>query len=193
VENYQQAPGPAGQGMAFASYGTVGCGYELCTDAWTGATHIFSVTDWEGSTAKHVLTGHRMPKHTLARYPVEALVVDQGHRSKEPPNMALVTSEWEAEVARASNPPKVVMESWLSTASIWSAGPMSKGSVTRWKKMGYTSSGTVVRSTQVGGAVAQTRLLVIRTRSPSTGPSWPPRDPLGATPRCMSNLLTPRD
>jgi len=191
VENYQQAPGHVGQGEAFKSYGTVGCGYELCTDAWSGAAHVFSVTDWEGSTAEHTLPGHRMPKNTLTRYPVEVLVVDQGHRTQEPRNMTLITSEWEKEIAKAPNPPKVIMESWLSNASIWATGPMSKGSVTRWKEMGYTSSGMVVNSTQVGGAISQTRLLVVRTQSSQTSPNWPPRDPLEAAPRCMSNLLTP--
>ena len=191
VENYQSAPGGEATRIPFGTFGTVGCGYELCSDAWPAARHVFSVNDWKGTSSENLLPGHRMPKGTLNRYPMEALVVDQGHRVRAPAPTNLVTKEWEEEVARAHCPPKLVIESWLSDATVWPHGPLSKGTSSRWAKLGYTTRGLVVQSTRVGGAITQARLLVVGHLDSIPSFQWPVQDDPSVTPRAMSNLLTP--
>ena len=191
VENYQTTEVRQRPPAPFRTYGTVGCGYELVSEAWPGATHVFSVNDWADGSAIYHRTGHRLPKGILTRNPVEALVVDQGHRLQPPSHSNPVCADWEGEVCRAKQPPKYVVESWISGAALWGAGPLSKATVTRWADQGYTTRGTVVSALKVGGAIAQSWLLVCRHLNTCQGPIWPEQDEATTSPRAMSNLLTP--
>lgn len=53
--------------------------------------------------------------------------------------------------------PKVVVESLA-----WENGPSGKSARTRWTRLGYESQFRRVEATEVGGAIAQSRLLVAR-------------------------------
>ena len=68
---------------------------------------------------------------------------------------------------------------------------MSKGTRTRWRKLGYLSRFQRVDATEVGGAVLQSRLLVIRIQKEFQSLwMWRCKE-IDEQRRPMSNLLTP--
>ena len=191
VDNFQTTGG-GGTDLPppFETYGTIGCGYETQGAAWTRATHVFSVTDWTESRAQHSMTGHRMPRGTLNKYPVDLLTIDQGHRKRPPSHAQGLTREWIEEIETTKHAPKYVVESWPGASAIWRAGPLCKAETTRWEQAGYTSTGRLIRATDIGGALQQARYLIIRTKQGAKLPRWPLiHKP--AHERPMSNLLTP--
>jgi hypothetical protein len=128
----------------------------------------------------------------LSRKPVDLLVVEQGHIQRPPSSAA--EQNWEALIAATpiSKRPRVVIESWGSGADLWEKGPTTKGSQSRWSKLGYTSRCRRVNASHVGGAINQVRFLVARVQD-AYAPLWSwkayPSPPPPARP--MGNLLTP--
>jgi hypothetical protein len=87
--------------------------------------------------------------------------------------------------------PSLIIELWSDEAAVWTNGPSTKLSTTRWRTLKYQTHCQVITSTSVGGAIAQNRLTVVRVRDNSTiNWAWAARDQDGP-PRPMSNLLTP--
>lgn len=52
MENYQNTTPCRNPELPLRTFRTVGCGYEMFSDAWSSAQHVFSVTDWEDSPAE---------------------------------------------------------------------------------------------------------------------------------------------
>ena len=176
-----------------STYGTLDGGLETMSEAWPKLRQVFS-SGGPKSTATQRLSGGRVPLHILNKNPVDMLVVERGH-FYQPPKTQLPDprSKWECilEVTKPKNRPKVVIESWTEKAIGWLNGPMSKGTRTRWSKMGYSSRFQRVDATQVGGAVSQGRLLVVRLIPQLQARwMWQPRE-IDVQKRPMSNLLIP--
>ena len=130
------------------------------------------------------------PKKLLDRHPVDLLVVDKSSMKKPP---SLPVFPWERVVSSAASPnrPKVILESWRAASQLWAKGPSVKSCVTRWKALGYESFIKLVRGTDVGGAIQQTRVLVARVQTAEAHRwRWPRLFPEESL-RPMSNLLTP--
>lgn len=180
------------------TYGTIDCGMESMSQAWTAAKHVFAVrrpNDPRAPDASPVIEyagPSRYPKKLLGKHPVDLLVVERGHIQKALGKPTV--EEWEHLVSSTEVPkrPTIVLESWRSTALIWSQGPTSKGTLTRWRELGYATRCRRVCATRIGGAITQTRLLVVRIAEGSADQwEWPAMEPEGDTLRPMSNLLTP--
>ena len=58
--------------------------------------------------------------------------------------------------------PRVIFESWEEQATMWKHGPISAHLSAVWKDLGYSTRNKIVSSLQVGGAIRQQRLLVVR-------------------------------
>jgi len=87
----------------------------------------------------------------------------------------------------------LVIESWEPAALFTSGvGPLDKASRTRWLELGYQTRGRVLRATELGGAIDQERLLVVRTRMGMATEGWQwPESPRTLPTRPMANLLRP--
>jgi len=71
---------------------------------------------------------------------------------------------WVAQAAGKPDRPSSVIESWEPATLFTSGvGPLDKASCMRWLELGYQTRGRVLRATELGGAIDQERLLVIRT------------------------------
>ena len=69
--------------------------------------------------------------------------------------------------------------------------PTAKASVTRWSNLGFETRTMLLRGTDAGGAIRQTRVFMARVRKEVNHKwRWPIR-PEEAPLRPMSNLLTP--
>jgi hypothetical protein len=179
------------------TYGTIDAGLETMRLAWPVLEHRFAVRRPEDlcitvEEETYHKIGPRYPSNLLSRKPVDLLVVEQGHIQRPPSSAA--EQNWEALIAATpiSKRPRVVIESWGSGADLWEKGPTTKGSQSRWSKLGYTSRCRRVNASHVGGAINQVRLLVARVQD-AYAPLWSwkayPSPPPPARP--MGNLLTP--
>lgn len=132
---------------------------------------------------------HRFPLGIFHQAPVDVVFVEGSHQSKH-----AMTNPTRVEQALAvtdvSDRPLYVCEAWNCGAPMWTLGPVSKLVNERWKKLGYLTHCRWVQATQVGGAIDQSRLLVVRV-SRSTGTPWEWDRSVNTLPRPMSNLLTP--
>ena len=171
-------------------YGTLSCGYETTHEAWPALDHVFSYGGHEGSESPKAHIHGRAPADLLTRSPVDLLVVDQGSRQ---PTGGRQIDHWQALVGNTPSHlrPSVVLESWPQGSVVWEANPMTKTRTESWKNLGYLSRFKLVASTWVGGAVDQTRLIVVRL-SPDRARTWTWEALERPTQqRPMSNLLTP--
>ena len=182
------------------TYGTLDGAGELMSEAWPSMQHIFAVRRSKEAIPSCrpsnqdpiVKIGYpRMPSGLLEEHQVDMLIVDRSSVGT-PPRSCLATP-WESSISRTATDalPKVVLESWISVASTWARGPVSKLSMARWTTLGYDTFCKCVSSTSVGGALLQARLLVSRVQSTEAKKwHWPPlQDEQGERP--MSNLLIP--
>jgi hypothetical protein len=58
--------------------------------------------------------------------------------------------------------PRVIVETWPGSAQMWRQGPLCKGHTTVWNGMGYITRCRLINATEVGGAIQQERLIVVR-------------------------------
>lgn len=192
VENYKKLRRPDHSvAPQLETYGTLDCGYETMTDAWPLLTHRFSVGATWSSTAQLSLPGNRAPKDLLLTHPVDLLATDMSTHKYQSGRDCPTSTRWEQLIETATTPPKVVFESWKPGASLWDGGPISKATIKRWTLLGYATRSKVVASDRCGGAVQQTRLLVVRLHSAHNSRfTWPTLDDRELK-RPSSNLLTP--
>jgi hypothetical protein len=182
------------------SFGTIDCGYEMMRVAWPKLEHSFAVrrkgenvdSDIADPPRAVVIGHHRYPAKLLSQHPVDLLVVERGYLKH--PTQGYQREPWE-DLVRATDQakrPKVVLEAWPSSAEFWNKGPVCKASLTRWSEAGYTSRCKLLNATRVGGAIAQSRLMVARVLH-ALAPqwTWPCEEAAAAMARPMSNLLTP--
>jgi hypothetical protein len=180
------------------TYGTIGCGLETMRLAWPSLKHRFSVRNPEASRCgvatvgvEHITPGTVPKLNLLTRFPVDVLAVERGHMNSPPTKYK--PERWETLVDSAieSNHPKVVVEMHPPGAELWEKGPACKSTRTRWADRGYVSRFHRLNATNAGGAIAQTRFIVIRVQLRySSIWTWAMEDP-STQHRPMSNLLTP--
>lgn len=191
VENYKTQARPSEDTASLKDYGTIGCGYEAMTEAWTTLHHKFSIGAAYDSQASYAYPGNRAPASLLQDNPVDLLVIERSHIRKRLLITESATQMWEDLVIRAERRPKVIFETWQPTAGLWESGPGAKGTRLRWEALGYDTRTRLVESTRCGGAVKQSRLIVVRLdRLTAHSWNWPELDS-EASPRPSSNLLTP--
>ena len=175
------------------TFGTIDCGIATVAEAWTSMEHRFSVGDGIDTAVTRYPKGRITPK-LLRKHPVDVLVVERGHFSRAPSSRTVdQRSRWEVMVATTpgEDRPQVVIEMWPDRAIEWAKGPMSKCTKTRWRGLGYFSRFQRVNATTVGGAIQQTRLIVVRVSEIRQHLwCWQPKDVVGQA-RPMSNLLMP--
>ncbi len=183
------------------SFGTLDGGIETMRMAWATLEHKFAVRRRnetighleEGTSDAKVVPGpRRYPEHLLKNHPVGLLVVERGHIQR--PEAVPKAEEWEklVEGTALEHRPKIIIESWKATALMWSQGPTSKGVITRWRTLGYATRCRRIGATQVGGAITQNRLLVLRIEEAQEQRwKWPAIKLHSEVARPMSNLLTP--
>jgi hypothetical protein len=180
------------------NYGTIDCGYETMRGAWVALNQEFAirrpddeVDGVKGHGAKTVVYGHhRFPKDLLCEHPVDLLVVEQGFKTKAPTTLAPYA--WEIITEAATRKPRLIVETWAGNAQIWTKGPASKYQETRWKNQGYVTRYRRVSATQVGGAISQYRLMVVRVNTNwSHLFQWSAFETDSHMVRPMSNLLRP--
>ena len=170
--------------------GTISCGHETMSDAWPTMTHVFSVDGPPDSSADLCRPESRLPRNWLNVHPVDLLAVDLGTRR---PGDGRRDEDWFVLISSTHlrNRPKVPLESWPDHAAGWEHHPMTKTTAHKWIELGHSSRFKLIPSTWVGGAVAQSRLLV--ARSSTHQPQWSWDDiPAPSGIRPMGNLLTPR-
>jgi hypothetical protein len=191
---------PGDQRPWLESFGTIDCGYELMRVAWPKLQHQFAVrrkgesvdTDVADPPEKTVIGHHRYPAKLLNQTPVDLLVIERGFLKH--PTAGYIREPWEDLIHTTNQQarPKVILESWPSSAEFWSKGPVCKASLTRWADVGYTSRCKLINATRVGGAIAQSRLMVARIQKDSAPHwRWPCEEAAATMARPMSNLLTP--
>jgi hypothetical protein len=191
---------PGDQRPWLESFGTIDCGYELMRVAWPKLQHQFAVrrkgesvdTDVADPPEKTVIGHHRYPAKLLNQTPVDLLVIERGFLKH--PTAGYIREPWEDLIHTTNQQarPKVILESWPSSAEFWSKGPVCKASLTRWADVGYTSRCKLINATRVGGAIAQSRLMVARIQKDSAPHwQWPCEEAAATMARPMSNLLTP--
>lgn len=174
--------------------GSIGGGLELFRDSWKRIHHVFACRTLGqehnyGPQPQIVTQGPRFPLGLLSTHPVDILVVDHGTHQK--PITDLSPSRWLSSIEKAPplTRPSLVIEVWPPASSTWERGPTGKIQRTLWTQYGYFTRIKRIQSTRVGGAINQSRLLVIRTRH--TQFVWPSEEPDTGCSRPMSNLLTP--
>ena len=165
-------------------------------DPKTSGDHRFAVrrpleTERQFSTAvPTTYDGPRFSLDLLSRTTVDLLAVEQGHLLQPPSTAA--ASAWESAIFKTSSDvrPRLVIEMWTGGAGAWSKGPTCKAVHTHWAEMGYVSRFQRVNAVNVGGAIAQVRVVAARVRLPfAAGFTWATQDI--SSQRDMSNLLTP--
>ena len=90
--------------------------------------------------------GRRVNHNLLVKNPVDVLVVNALRFEKKFPVGQDPCATWLSLVARTRRPPHAVVEVWRSRFSVHEEGPISKGAVTRWRKMGYGTTSRLGRS-----------------------------------------------
>ena len=185
------------EGLSISSFGYIDGGLELGINSLPAATYAWAFRrqggqDPSGKAPLREFTGpHRARKKFFSRHPVDLVFVERGEvrywdSSKR--------EGWEVADLKAckSGKPRFLVESWVEGASLWKYGPISKLEVSRWQEAGYTTKCRVIRSTDVGGAIDQSRLLVVRTRIADGWTwDWAPLSEEGVPERPMGNLLIP--
>lgn len=181
VEGFEQREESHLSSPVYHNYGSIGGGYDGAKEAWHGLERLC-----------YVERGLRPPKKLLKKHPVELLAVERGHWGR--PGLGQdITREWRELILEClkERRPDTIVEMWPGSSTLWENGPLSKGSVKRWALLGYTSRGKLVSALEVGGAIDQTRLILIRTvRLDVATKDWPGTEERGHD-RPMSNLLTP--
>ena len=183
-----------------SSYGCIDGGYELARLAWSKLDHRFSVRrDNEkvdqglaDAPDKIVFGHHRYPKKLLQDLPVDLLFVERGHLSE--PIKTFSLEPWEDLVygTRPQDRPKVIVESWPNVAQTWTRGPVCKATITRWQEHGFATRCQLLQATRFGGAIRQSRFVVVRIRGDLCNHwNWPQPEKDSEFVRPMSNLLTP--
>ena len=179
----------------FQTFGTYGGFFPLMCLAWKGMRHVFSVNAYkqglneEIPRAEKEITGLRCSHSLLSQSPVDLLAVDSSTRPtiKDPHRV----EHWERMIDKTlpANRPKIVFESWAARTGTWEYGPAGKSSRVRWENRGYQTRIQRVDAQNIGGAIVQPRLLVVRIQEPMI---WKWRE-VNDSPqkRAMSNLLTP--
>jgi hypothetical protein len=191
---------PAFRPTEVSSYGTIDGGFELTRLAWPKIEHRFAVRrDQEqvdgslGTPPPRVIFGHhRFSANLLNTTPVDMLVVERGHLTQ--PTSSYSRESWEDLIkqTRPENRPKLVIESWPATSQSWRKGPMCKAVTTRWHDQGFASRCNLMCATRYGGAINQSRLIVVRVLMGSNLQwDWPAPEAGENVRRPMSNLLTP--
>ena len=182
--------------VGLSNYGTIDCGLETMTKAWTRLSQKFAVRRKDESTkqtgAERILYGqHRYPLTLLEQTPVHLLVVERGHIIK--PSKVHQVERWEQMIdnTTTSKRPQIVVEIWTGSAQLWTHGPTAKSSITRWRERGFGTRCRRVSALQTGGAIHQIRLIVVRLNK-----GWEHQWAWAHLPspvpmRPMSNLLTP--
>ena len=174
--------------------GTVNCGWHTLTEAWATFDHRWAIgARKELPESVRCLGGTRLPRDLFEKDPVDVFVVERGHIINEEKKDS--TLGWRSVVQETSigRRPGLIVESWDSRALLWGCSPVSKIEKVRWAENGYVSRYQVVRATQVGGAIRQERLLVVRIQN-ALSPYWRWDHLVKTTEqqeRSMSNLLTP--
>lgn len=170
------------------TYGTISCGLETMKGAWASLTHVFSYGGCPVTSDGLFATPGRPPRNALSERPVHLLIIDQGSSR---PSQQLPT-HWSQMVQECPLPlrPRVILESWPEQAVSWTVSPTDKAQRTRWRDLGYASRFRLIRTTNHGGALDQTRLIVARL-SPELDATWAWTRPARGSPRAMANLLTP--
>jgi hypothetical protein len=142
------------------SYGVIDGGFETMGAAWPKLEHRFSVRrnkdkfSGEAREPEQVHYGqHRLPTNLLEKWPVDMLIVEQGHCTQPP--LTYQPSSWETvmDATRPVHRPRVVIETWPSNSQMWSKGPTCKSTITQWQELGYVSRFHRIANTQVGGAI----------------------------------------
>ena len=161
--------------------------------AWKGLHHIFSLqhinTQLPPVSGEPTILHPRLAYNTLAKYPVELLVVNQANNL---PTSSSANLDWREIIERGAqcHRPKIVIEMWPSNSQHWSYEPMSKQTNSQWSKLGYNSRYKLVGATEIGGAIQHSRLIVLRL-IPRLNQSWDWETFCGdEIPRAMENLLT---
>lgn len=180
------------------SFGTIDCGFELGRAAWPKLRHVFAVRRLHSSPSPDgvsfgpqpdvILPGPRPPRGLLSTHPVDLLVVERGHLR----SASTLSYWWLALVDNASVSirPKAIVEFWHQAVIGWKSGPMGKGIRSQWQSLGYFTRHLLLRAIDVGGAVTQDRLIVVRLqRTYATCWEWGLQTPCTSS-RPMSNLLT---
>ena len=179
----------------FSTFGTYGGFFPLMCLAWKGMRHVFSVNAYKEDLNKEIpraekeISGLRCSHNLLRQNPVDLLAVDSSNCPiiKDPHRM----EHWERMIAKTLpvNRPKIVFESWAARTGTWEYGPTGKSSRVRWENLGYQTRIQRVDAQNIGGAIVQPRLLVVRIQKSM---EWKWRKVIdNPQKRAMSNLLTP--
>ena len=183
------------RGSVYKTFGTYGGGFPLISAAWEGMEHILEINanvkqeDSKMPSAKYTYTGLRCQRNLLQRHPVDILVVEAGLKSQS--HISQKGEHWELMIqsTEATKRPQLIVEAWAARAINWEYGPAGKASQIRWQKQGYATRMQRVDAQDLGGAIIQPRLLVVRILEPRKW-IWDTINPSSRR-RPMSNLLTP--
>ena len=183
------------RGSVYKTFGTYGGGFPLISAAWEGMEHILEINanvkqeDSNMPSAKYTYTGLRCQRNLLQRHPVNILVVEAGLKSQS--HISQKGEHWELMIqsTEETKRPQLIVEAWAERAINWEYGPAGKASQIRWQKQGYATRMQRVDAQDLGGAIIQPRLLVVRILEPRKW-IWDTINPSSQR-RPMSNLLTP--
>ena len=179
----------------FRTFGTYGGFFPLMCLAWKGMRHVFSIKAHEKGLNEEIpraekeIAGLRCSHNLLNKSPVDLLAVDSSNCLTIKDPHRIEHSERMIDRTIPANRPKIIFESWAVRTGSWEYGPAGKSSRVRWQNRGYQTRIQRVDAQNVGGAIVQPRLLVVRIQEPLI---WKWRE-INDSPqkRAMSNLLTP--
>ena len=181
VEGYETRKHRSQTPPEYLTYGSIGEGLECSRAAWPRLA-----CEWRSPA------GRRPPVSLLRKKPVDLLAVERGAYGR-PTLGEDITLLWRELVGQCppDRRPATVVEMWSGGASMWENGPLSKGTLKKWARLGYGSRGKVLGAQEIGGALDQKRYVVIRSqRVELLQRPWPDVHPPEQV-RPMSNLLTP--
>jgi hypothetical protein len=183
-------------GVQLSNYGTIGGGLETMRLAAPKLTHQWAIRNqgetpppWGPPPLSTYSGSHRCPPKLFTTQPVDIVFWDQGHKER---SSLLPTSPVELALASTDDSvrPSFIFEAWGESASTWREGPVSKIFLSRWKTLGYQTHCRWVPAVRVGGAIDQTRLLVVRQHH-RVQKEWEWARMEEDHIRPMSNLLSP--
>ena len=165
--------------------------------AWRGLKYDLEIRseprnpDIKSPRGDRIHTGLRCPRQLLNQTPVDLLGVETNPQV-QPPKMTAI-SHWYrmVQTTATSLQPKLIIESWPPRTATWEHGPSGKGMRVLWDQINYTTRILRLDAQEVGGAIVQPRLIVLRVSKRHIKEwQW---SPIKATEqsRPMSNLLTP--
>ena len=187
-------PSPSPPRTLVRNYGTMGCGYETMTQAWSALHHAWSFGGAPSNPNYHTKAPNWPKSSWVEQHPVDLWIVDQGSKTVKDMKEQRHPDRWLAlaQSLTKTGRPRLVIESWPSQCVGWTYSPLNKQRRLKWEDIGYVTHTKLIRADTCGGAIRQSRVIIVRAIKELSA-DWKWSNEIGQQlPRPMSNLLIPK-